>query len=287
MYLWRRKKTRLVRRVVIGELAWYAGVAGLLFYNWQATVVVSVVPFLLVRFLMMAGNWAQHAFIDGRDPSNPYKSSIVCVNSRYNRRCFNDGYHVEHHRRPALHWTDLPLEAEPSTRNSRWPAVLRWLDGVDLEMLERLVLRSPLLQRFVLDRHEQAFRPLLRRVDGIQRVAIVGGGLFPRSALILTRLLPGARISIIDENAENLETARRRLHGSPIEFVHAAFDVNDVSPADLLVVPLDFHGRRDRLYRWPPAKAVIVHDWIWSRRPTGPTAIVSCFLLKRLNLVLR
>ena len=205
----------------------------------------------------------------------------------YNALFFNDGYHVEHHRRTALHWTDLPLEAEPSTRASRWPAVLRWLDGLTLERLERLVLRSPLLQRFVLDRHEQAFRRLLRRLDDVQHVAIVGGGLFPRSALVLARLLPAARIRIIDRNAANLETARERLRGSSIEFVHAEFDELDASPADLLVVPLDFHGHRDRLYRWPPAKAVIIHDWIWSASPKFPTAIVSCFLLKRLNLVRR
>jgi len=58
----------------------------------------------------MAGNWGQHAFIGREDPSNRYLNSITCVNSLYNRTCFNDGYHIGHHLKPTMHWTDLPLE---------------------------------------------------------------------------------------------------------------------------------------------------------------------------------
>src|SRR4029078_7163220 len=43
----------------------------------------------------------------------------------YNWLFFNDGYHVEHHRRPGVHWTDLPRHVEGDGRRSRWPPVLR------------------------------------------------------------------------------------------------------------------------------------------------------------------
>ena len=56
----------------------------------------------------MAGNWAQHAFIDPSDPGNSYKNSITCINTSYNKKCFNDGYHIGHHIMPAMHWTDMP-----------------------------------------------------------------------------------------------------------------------------------------------------------------------------------
>jgi fatty acid desaturase len=108
IYHARRKRWKMLRMMLVGELAWYAVVATLLWLNWQATLVVLVVPFLAARFLMMAGNWAQHAFVDATDPENPYKSSIVCINCRYNRRCFNDGYHVGHHEKPNRHWTEMP-----------------------------------------------------------------------------------------------------------------------------------------------------------------------------------
>ena len=68
----------------------------------------------------------------------------------YNWCFFNDGYHAEHHLRPGEHWTRLPSQPLAAARASRWPPVLRWLDAFSLESLERLVLRSPRLQRFVL-----------------------------------------------------------------------------------------------------------------------------------------
>jgi hypothetical protein len=51
------------------------------------------------------------------------------------------------------------------------------------------------------------------------------------------------------------------------------------------VFPLSFDGARELLYARPPARAVIVHDWIWRRR--GTSRIVSPILLKRVNLVQR
>ena len=108
-YHYRRKRWALLRRMIIGEGSYMLAVAGLAaFVNWQATVIVFVVPLVMTRFLMMAGNWSQHAFIDPDDPGSDYKSSIVCINTRYNRRCFNDGYHVGHHVKPNRHWTEMP-----------------------------------------------------------------------------------------------------------------------------------------------------------------------------------
>lgn len=112
LYHARRKRWKLFRMALLGELSWYAAVGVLAWVSWQATLVVLVVPFLAARFGMMAGNWAQHAFIDPADPANSFKSSIVCINCRYNRRCFNDGYHVGHHEKPNRHWTEMPADFE-------------------------------------------------------------------------------------------------------------------------------------------------------------------------------
>src|ERR1043165_8919674 len=71
----------------------------------------------------------------------------------YNTLCFNDGYHVEHHRHPSAPWWTLPRYREAGARASAWPAPLRWLanlrppdEGSVLAALEQLVLRSPPLQ---------------------------------------------------------------------------------------------------------------------------------------------
>ena len=202
----------------------------------------------------------------------------------YNWFFFNDGYHAEHHRHPGEHWTRLPAEPRAEARASRWPPVLRWLDAVSLESLERLVLRSPRLQRFVVARHERAFAALLPRLPPVRRVTIVGGGLFPRTALVVQRLLPDARLTIVDAQRDHLDIAATFLAGR-VELQHRLFDPAVPDPADLIVIPLAFIGDRDRVYRHPPASVAVVHDWMW--RPRGGGARVSWLLLKRLNLVTR
>jgi fatty acid desaturase len=111
-YLRRLRSTRLLVRLVRGESAYWLAVGGLAALNIPATLVVFVIPMVAVRLLMMAGNWGQHAFICANHSSNPYRSSLTCINTRYNRRCFNDGYHINHHVEPRRHWTEYPSELQ-------------------------------------------------------------------------------------------------------------------------------------------------------------------------------
>jgi fatty acid desaturase len=109
-YFTERKRYKLWRRFLTGELMYLAITVGLAFISWQATLVVFWIPLLMARYLMMAGNWAQHAFVCAEQPDNDYRASITCINTRYNRRCFNDGYHIGHHVRANRHWTELPQD---------------------------------------------------------------------------------------------------------------------------------------------------------------------------------
>lgn len=109
-YQLKKKRTKFLTMMLVGELSFYAFVAAGLALAPGPTMVVFVVPFLLCRFLMMAGNWGQHAFIDPNDPGSSYRSAITCINVRYNRRAFNDGYHISHHLSATRHWTEHPAE---------------------------------------------------------------------------------------------------------------------------------------------------------------------------------
>lgn len=129
-YLWRRGRRKLAWKCVLGELSFYALVGLLSTLNLRATLVVFVIPYLLVRFLMMAGNWGQHAFIHPDDPANPYRNSITCINTRYNRRAFNDGYHIGHHVKANRHWTEMPGDFLANVeRYAREDAVV--FEGID------------------------------------------------------------------------------------------------------------------------------------------------------------
>lgn len=109
-YMTKRGRKRLALRMVIGETFFVALTVAALLFNWRAGLVVFVLPFLATRTLLMIGNWAQHAFVDPEDPANDYRTVVTFINSPYNRRCFNDGYHLGHHLRPSRHWLDMPAD---------------------------------------------------------------------------------------------------------------------------------------------------------------------------------
>jgi fatty acid desaturase len=130
MYHSKKGNARLLKRLLTGELGFWAAMAGLSFVNWQATLVVFVIPVFTIRALMMAGNWGQHAFVAQEDPQNPYHNSITCIHTRYNRRCFNDGYHILHHLKPRTHYTEYPIEFEANKAEyGRQDAIV--FEGID------------------------------------------------------------------------------------------------------------------------------------------------------------
>ena len=202
----------------------------------------------------------------------------------YNLLFFNDGYHVEHHARPSAHWRELP-KGRTDERGSRWPPILRFFERPLLDRLEVLALGSERLAGFVLGAHERAFRRLRPVLGTAESVAIVGGGLFPRTALILNRLVPHARLVVIDEDAGNLSRAREAAPELDVDWVRARFDPALHAGFDMVVVPLAYRGDRSLLYENPPADVLVVHDWLW--RPRGSSTVVSIGLLKRINVVHR
>jgi hypothetical protein len=219
----------------------------------------------------------------------------------YNWLWFNDGYHAEHHRFPSEHWTRLPARSgECVVAESAWPPLLRWLErprpapgavqaGV-LGWLERLALRSRLTQRYLLWSHERAFRRLLSgRTQIICRVVVVGGGLFPRTALVLRRVLPRAELTIIDQSEESLVIAReflgkQRLAAGGLHFEHSAFSAQQADGHDVVVVPLAYVGDRRVLDQVSAGRPVLIHEWLWQRSSPRST-VISWLLLKRLSLL--
>ncbi|HMQ48207.1 MAG TPA: fatty acid desaturase [Saprospiraceae bacterium] len=108
-YFLSRNRKQLARKVALGEYLFLGMVAVLCYVNFWATFMVFILPLLLSRIIMMMGNWAQHCFIDPADPGNPFYNSITCINHKYNHKCWNDGYHISHHQKPHMHWTEHPI----------------------------------------------------------------------------------------------------------------------------------------------------------------------------------
>jgi fatty acid desaturase len=104
-----RQIPKLRNKLLRGELSFFIFCAILAWFNLAATLAVFVIPLLILRLFAMVGNWAQHAFVDAGDPGNCYKNSITCINTPYNKKCWNDGYHINHHLKPSMHYTQYPV----------------------------------------------------------------------------------------------------------------------------------------------------------------------------------
>jgi fatty acid desaturase len=259
----------------------------LLVFATDAFGVAYLPGFLLGLCLCRLQGDMEHAH-GGRVPGG-----VSYYGARYNKFWFNDGYHAEHHRWPAEHWTRLParrkgLDAASSDAPPHW----RWTSAcraASLCALERLALRFPRIERFVLDRHARALEVVIAHLETEpRRIAIVGGGLFPRSLLLLRRVFPSAAFSVIDKSADSVARAQsylatRSLASDGIEFQVAAFDPLRHAGFDLVVTPLAFVGSASVLERVGDGTSLLRHDWIWRQRGEA-TAVVSWLLLKRMNL---
>lgn len=296
----RRPRPIGVRGLV--ELGAVLGLWAALFLLLPRFFLLVYVPGYLVGMLLCkAQGHYEHA---GRPVSEV--PGVSCYGPTYNRLWFNDGFHVEHHLFPSEHWSRLPRRRQKDAPVSGLPPVLRFFDVLRAALLgglERWALRPGAIQRFMLHTHARALSrvlPGLERTHGpLRRIALVGGGLFPRSALILGELLPRAEFTVIDACAEHLRVAREHLarHAPAVldrtHFVHATYAPGRFSEFDAIVVPLAYVGPRRALYRHAPdagaddagRPVLLVHDWIWRRSASGGV-VISWWLLKRLNLVL-
>lgn len=107
-YLKKKNRKMLIQRILIGQIAFLALVVALSFVDIATTFIVFIFPVVVFRVIAMLGNWTQHAFVDPKEPDNPFRNSITCLNVKYNHKCWNDGYHTGHHLKPHKHWTDYP-----------------------------------------------------------------------------------------------------------------------------------------------------------------------------------
>ncbi len=110
LYLVRKRRAAMARRLVIGDLCHQAVVVAMLLLDWRFGLVAFAIPYFMVRFLMMTGNWGQHAFINTAYRNDGLSNSITCINAGYNHRAFNDGYHIGHHLKANRHWTEMPQD---------------------------------------------------------------------------------------------------------------------------------------------------------------------------------
>jgi fatty acid desaturase len=99
------------KKAVAGELFYIVLLVLTLLYRPWVAIFVFIIPFFVTRSLLIMGNWGEHAFIDPVDYRNLYRSSTNIL-GKYNEKSFNVGYHIGHHLKPSLHYSQLPEDFE-------------------------------------------------------------------------------------------------------------------------------------------------------------------------------
>ena len=84
---------------------------------WNGKLVVGyLIPSLVGgQIFALWENYCEH---HRANPYDRFRDSVSCYDSFYNWLWFNNGYHQEHHLRPQLHWTLIPVVKDelPSDR---------------------------------------------------------------------------------------------------------------------------------------------------------------------------
>lgn len=95
-------------RAVAGMIAFYGvGVAMWYCVDPFFCYFYFIQPHLETINYLSAINYTWHTFADPDDHSNEYVKSITILEGQYN--LFNEDFHVEHHLRPGLHWSQSEM----------------------------------------------------------------------------------------------------------------------------------------------------------------------------------
>jgi fatty acid desaturase len=156
------------RRMFWGMARYYAYFGAVFIYDWRIGTVFVLVPLLCMNFINAITAWVQHAFCDPERPEDYFANTVTVVDEV---NFLNEGYHLCHHHRAGLHWTEMPVHFERIRDRMREAGslVFRDLDFmglfVELTIFRRMDVLAEKLVPWEPMNHEQRLALLAKRTS--------------------------------------------------------------------------------------------------------------------------